>query len=209
MVPTGGWTRYRQYSTPDALRKDIKTFWGFGVSKEIQFEEGVRRDNKSAKIYTWDPSPISMETVAKANRRGADVVHTMRAYDPSEKDMKFYTIDKEKKCWSLENHDPDNLVDTITVKTENLNSIVARLGKQVDMIKLDIEGRWYEMCQEIVELNLPVSMIHAEFEMYFEPIAAAKKKLDEIINIFVSRGMKVFVNRACTGPHVELCFLKK
>ena len=209
MVPNSGWTRYRQYSTPDLLRKDIKTFWGFGVSKEIQFEEGVRRDNKSAKIYTWDPSPISMETVAKANRRGADVVHTMRAYDPSEKDMKFYTTDKKKRCWSLENHDPDNLVDTITVKTENLESITGRLGKQVDMIKLDIEGRWYEMCNEIVELDLPVSLIHAEFEMYFEPIESAKKKLDEIVNIFVSRGMEVFVNRPCPGPHVELCFLKK
>ncbi len=209
MVPEKGWTRYKQYSTPNLMRKSIQTFWGFGVSKEIRFEEGIRRDNKSVKIYTWDPSPISLDTIAMSNSRGANVTHTMRAYDPSERSMQFYTTDHKRRCWSLENHDPANLVDTITVETENLKSITKRLGKQVDMIKLDIEGRWYEMCKEIVELDLPVSMIHAEFEMYFEPIESAKEKLDEIVNIFVSRGMEVFVNRPCLGPHVELCFLKK
>jgi hypothetical protein len=208
MVPEQGWTRYKQYSTPDVLRKNIKTFWGFGVSKEIRFEEGVRKDNKSVKIYTWDPSPISLDTIAKVNARGANVVHTLRAYDPSEQPMQFYTTDRKKRCWSLENHDPANLVDTITVETENLKSITKRLGTQVDIIKFDIEGRWYEMCQEIIELDLPVSMIHAEFEMYFEPIDIAKDKLDKVIEQMKNKGFTVLVNRILQGPHVELCFYK-
>ena len=208
MVPEQGWTRYKQYSTPDILRKNIKTFWGFGVSKEIRFEEGVRKDNKSVKIYTWDPSPISLDTIAKVNARGGNVVHTLRAYDPSEKPMQFYTTDSKKRCWSLENHDPANLVDTITVETENLRSITKRLGTQVDIIKFDIEGRWYEMCQEIIELDLPVSMIHAEFEMYFEHIDIAKDKLDKVIEQMKNKGFTVLVNRILQGPHVELCFYK-
>ena len=208
MVPEQGWTRYKQYSTPDLLRKNIKTFWGFGVSKEIRFEEGVRRDNSTAKIYTWDPSPISLSTIAEANRKGGNISHTMRAYDPSEMPMKFYTTDHKKRCWSLENHDPENLVDTITVETENLKSITKRLGTQVDMIKLDIEGRWFEMCSEILELDLPVHLIHVEFEMYFEPIEKAKNKLDTIINQLQEKGFSVYVNRTVNGPHVELCFYK-
>ncbi len=209
IVPQNGWTRHRQYSTPDVLRKSLKTFWGFGVSKEIQFEEGVRRDNRSAKIYTWDPSPISVDTIMKANNRGANVTHTLRAYDPSEQPMKFYTTDRKRRCWSLENHDPANLVDTITVETENLKSITKRLGNQVDMIKFDIEGRWYEMCQEIIELDLPVTMIHAEFEMYFEPIDIAKDKLEQVVEHMQNKGLAVLVNRILEGPHVELCFYKK
>jgi hypothetical protein len=208
MVPEKGWTRYKQYSTPDVLRKSIQTFWGFGVSKEIRFEEGVRKDNRSVKIHTWDPSPISLDTIAVANRRGANVIHTMRAYDPSEKPMQFYTTDHKKRCWSLENHDPVNLVDTITVETENLKSITKRLGNQVDIMKFDIEGRWFEMCQEIIELDLPVSMIHAEFEMYFEPIDIAKDKLDKVIEQMKNKGLAVLVNRVLQGPHVELCFYK-
>ena len=208
MVPEKGWTRYKQYSTPDLLRKSIQTFWGFGVSKEIRFEEGVRKDNRSVKIHTWDPSPISLDTIAVANSRGANVTHTMRAYDPSERSMQFYTTDHKRRCWSLENHDPANLVDTITVETENLKSITKRLGKQVDMIKFDIEGRWYEMCQEIIELDLPVSMIHAEFEMYFEPIDVARDKLDQVIEQMKNKGLAVLVNRILQGPNVELCFTK-
>lgn len=208
MVPEKGWTRYKQYSTPDLLRKSMQTFWGFGVSKEIRFEEGVRKDNKSVKIHTWDPSPISLDTIALANSRGANVTHTMRAYDPSERSMQFYTTDHKRRCWSLENHDPANLVDTITVETENLQSITKRLGKQVDMIKFDIEGRWYEMCQEIIELDLTVNMIHAEFEMYFEPIDVARDKLEQVIKQMKSKGLAVLVNRILQGPHVELCFKK-
>jgi len=208
MVPEKGWTRYKQYSTPDVLRKNMQIFWGFGVSKEIKFEEGIRRDNKSVKIFTWDPSPISVDTIKEANRRGASVTHTMRAYDPSEMPMRFYTTDQKRRCWSLENHDPANLVDTMTVETENLKSITKRLGKNVDMIKLDIEGRWYEMCQEIIELDLPVSMIHAEFELYFEPIEIAKEKLDKVIEQMKNKGLAVLVNRVLQGPHVELCFYK-
>jgi len=208
MVPSQGWTRYKQYSTPDLLRKNIKTFWGFGVSKEIRFEEGVRRDNSTVKIHTWDPSPISLSTVAEANRKGGNISHTMRAYDPSEMPMKFYTTDHKKRCWSLENHDPENLVDTITVETENLKSITKRLGTQVDMIKLDIEGRWFEMCSEILELDLPVRLIHVEFEMYFEPIEEAKNKLDTILNQLQEKRFLVYVNRIVNGPHVELCFFK-
>ena len=208
MVPEKGWTRYKQYSTPDILRKSIKTFWGFGVSKEIRFEEGIRRDNESAKIYTWDPSPISIATINKSNGTGANVTHTMRAYDPSERPMQFYTTDKKKRCWSLENHDPENLVDTIIVETENLKSITKRLGKQVEMIKFDIEGRWYEICQEIIELDLPVSMIHGEFEMYFEPIAMARDKLDQVVKQMKNKGLAVLVNRILQGPNIELCFYK-
>ena len=122
--------------------------------------------------------------------------------------MQFYTTDRKKRCWSLENHDPANLVDTITVETENLRSITKRLGTQVDIIKFDIEGRWYEMCQEIIELDLPVSMIHAEFEMYFEPIDIAKDKLDKVIEQMKNKGFTVLVNRILQGPHVELCFYK-
>src|SRR6056300_1152628 len=116
LAPTLDWTVYRQYATPDRLRKSMSTMWSFGVSKEIRFEEGVRKDNPNVKIYTWDPTPIASDTVKKSS---AKVVHTNKAFDPSEQDMTFYTIDHKRRCWSLENHDPSKLVDTLTVKTES------------------------------------------------------------------------------------------
>lgn len=208
MAPNS-WKRHRQYATPNDLRKHMKKMWGFGVSKEIKFEEGIRQDNTDVVINTWDPTPISQDTIRLANKRGARVTHTSKAYDPSEKAMTFYTIDHKKRCWSLENHDPEKLVDSITVETTSLSSIVNEFGADVDMIKLDIEGRWFELCSEILDLELDVKMVLVEFEMYFGPIEQEFGKLDRLIERFQQNNFEIYTNRILPGPHIEYSFLKK
>lgn len=197
------WFHLKQYALPIEFRNNLKTVWSFGVSKEIRFEEGIKKHNPDAKIYTWDPTPIAL-TTAKNSR--AKPIHTPKAYDPTEQDMTFYTIDPGKKCWSLENHDPENLVETMTVQTENLSTIVNRLGTSVDLIKLDIEGRWFELCTEIIKLDLPVKIVHVEFEMYFGTPEGEFAKLDSIIEMYRNKGFKVYTNRLLDEPMVELCF---
>ena len=203
LAPTEGWSIYKQYATPDALRKSMHTMWSFGVSKEIRFEEGIRRDNAGVKIYTWDPTPIAQNTVKKSPAR---VVHTPKAFDPSEQDMTFYTIDRKRRCWSLENHDPEKLVDTLTVQTESIDTIVDRLGNQVDMIKADIEGRWYELWEGLVANNVEPRFLTIEFEMYFDSIEKEIARLNQIVDHYKSKGYKIYTNRILKGPHVELCF---
>jgi len=34
-------------------------FWNFGVSREIRYEVNCRKDNRTAKILTFDPTPLS------------------------------------------------------------------------------------------------------------------------------------------------------
>ena len=203
LAPTNGWSIYKQYATPDTLRKSMTTMWSFGVSKEIRFEEGVRKDNKKVKIYTWDPTPIALETVKKSP---AKVIHTNKAFDPSEQAMTFYTVDHKRRCWSLENHAPEKLVDTLTVQTESIDSIVKRLGNQVDMVKADIEGRWYELWQGMVVNSVNPKFITIEFEMYFDEITKEIRRLDEIVSFYQNNNYKVYTNRILPGPHIELCF---
>jgi hypothetical protein len=197
------WFHLKQYALPIGFRNSLKNVWSFGVSKEIRFEEGIKKHNPNAKIYTWDPTPIALST---ANNSRAKPIHTPKAYDPSEQDMVFYTVDPEKKCWSLENYDPENLVDKMYVKTENLTTIKNRLGTDVDLIKLDIEGRWFELCNEIIDLDLPVKMVHVEFEMYFGSPEEEFLKLDSIVKIYRDKGFKVYTNRLLSEPMIELCF---
>ena len=197
------WLRYKQYAVPLAFAKTLEVFWSFGVSKEIRFEEGIRSQNPSVKIYTWDPTPMALTTAARSS---AKPIHTHKAYDPTEKTMTFYTTDHKKRCWSLENVYPEKLVDSIEVETENLRGISNRLGTDVDLIKLDIEGRWYELCSEILELDLPVKMVHVEFETIFGPADQEFRKLDEIVKRFEDKGFKVWTNRILDGTNIELCF---
>ena len=80
-----GWTKFKQYSTPDRLRRQAKMFWNFGVSREIRYELNCRKDNQTAKILTWDPTPMSQATVDSANSGGYRITHHLYGMSSSDK----------------------------------------------------------------------------------------------------------------------------
>ena len=180
-------------------------------------EECIRQHNNTTKIYTWDPTPISQATIDKANSRSANITHTNKAYDPTNKTLTFYTTDPTKRCYSLENFDPENLVHSYTVECTNIRTISENLGKNVDLIKFDIEGRWYEICNEILELSTTVRQVVGEFEMYMGETDKEFNKLQSIIDRFQKQGFKTYCNRLLAetnsghipnNPCVELAFIK-
>ena len=216
LVPDS-WIRCHQYAIDDSLMPALQNVWSFGISKECRMEEQIRRHNASTKIHTWDPTPISQSTIDKANNRLAKIIHTNKAYDPDNESLTFYTTDPTKRCYSLENFDPDNLVDSYTVSCINLKKIINELGSDVDLIKFDIEGRWYQMCNEILDIDLAVKQVVGEFEMYMGDTDEEFEKLDSIISRFESKGYKTYCNRLLaetnTGhipnnPCVEIAFIK-
>ena len=215
LVPST-WHRCHQYAISDTLMPALRNVWSFGISKECKMEQQIRNHNQNTKIYTWDPTPISQDTINKANSKMADISHTNKAYDPKNKTLTFYTTDPTKRCYSLENFDPANLVHSYTVDCVSIKDIVAQLGNSVDLIKFDIEGRWHEICNEILDLELPVKQVVGEFEMYMGDTDNEFEKLGKIIQQFENKGYKVYCNRllpeTSTGhipnnPCVELAFI--
>ena len=86
----------------------------------------------------------------------------------------------------------------------------------MDLIKFDIEGRWYEICNEILNLGLPVKQVVGEFEMYMGDTDIEFEKLNQIIDRFKNNGYKVYCNRLLSAtntghipnnPCVELAFI--
>ena len=69
------WHRCHQYAISDKLMPTIKTVWSFGISKECKMEQWIRKHNRNTKIYTWDPTPISQDTINKANSMNANITH--------------------------------------------------------------------------------------------------------------------------------------
>ncbi len=216
LVPST-WHRCHQYAISDTLMPNLKNVWSFGISKECKMEEWIRKHNKKTNIYTWDPTPISQATIDKANSRRANIIHTNKAYDPINDTLTFYTTDPTKRCYSLENFDPENLIHSYTVECTNMRHISENLGKNVDLIKFDIEGRWYEICNEILDLNLEVGQVVGEFEMYIGETDTEFKKLESIIDRFQTKGFTTYCNRLLAetnpghipnNPCVELAFVK-
>jgi FkbM family methyltransferase len=212
LVPSGGdpgkkdgWTRWKQYSTPDHLRSTAKMFWNFGVSREIRYEIECRRVNKTAKILTFDPTPLSKETTDRANSAGFKIIHNMKAYDSEAgQTKKFYDVAGDGKCFQLD--EPEKYENMIEVQTTNLKEIADQHGAEVDIIKLDVEGRWYEMLNEILDLSLPAKVILCECEMDIGDTDDNFDRLDEIVEKYQSRGYKVWTNRIGKKQNIELIF---
>ena len=57
----------------------------------------------------------------------------------------------------------------------------------MDVIKLDIEGRWHEMLTEILDLGLATKIVLVECEMYIGDHDAQFSKLDAIVNVSIIR----------------------
>jgi peptidoglycan/xylan/chitin deacetylase (PgdA/CDA1 family) len=76
----------------------------------------------------------------------------------------------------------------------------------VDIIKLDVEGRWYEMLNEILDLSLPAKVILCECEMDIGDTDVNFNRLDEIVEKYQSRGYKVWTNRIGKKQNIELIF---
>ena len=207
---TKGWSRHKQYSIPNSIRNESRMFWCFGVSREIRFELACRKYNKKAKILTFDPTPLSQQTVDSANRGNYKIKHTPKAYDTeSGKTLNFYAIDESLKCYQLDK--PEIFYNIIEVETINLKSILDTHGPNVDVIKLDIEGRWYEMLKEIQDLKLQPIIVLVECEMYIGNTDEAFAKLDSIVELYEQAGYTVRTNRQLRNNSncVELCFIKQ
>ncbi len=219
LVPST-WHKCHQYHISDKLMPDIRTVWSFGISKECRMEHWIRKRNNKARIHTWDPTPISQNTIIKENRSTYKwpIKHNNKAYDPHKEAATFYCSDPSLRCYSLENFYPEKLVDSFTVECTSLAKIKDTLGENVDLIKFDIEGRWYEMCNEILDLKLPVKQVIGEFEMYMGDTDTEFDKLQSVIDRFEDNGYKTYCNRLLAektvdtfipdNPVVELAFLK-
>ena len=202
-----GWTRYKQYSTPDHVRKNAKMFWNFGVSREIRYEINCRKDNRTAKILTFDPTPLSKKTTDSANGGGYDIIHHAKAYDTvAGQTKKFYDVAGDGKCFQLD--EPEKYENVIEVQTINLKEISNQYGSEVDIIKLDVEGRWYEMLNEILDVSLPAKVILCECEMDIGEADNNFNRLEEIVKKYQDRGYQVWTNRIGNKQNIELIFTK-
>ena len=96
----------------------------------------------------------------------------------------------------------------IEIQTTNLKEISNQHGRDVDVVKLDVEGRWYEMLNEILDLSLPAKVILCECEMNIGVIDKNFDRLDETVEKYQSRGYKVWTNRVGNKENIELIFTK-
>ena len=94
--------------------------------------------------------------------------------------------------------------DYIVSTAENASQAKVRL----EYIKFDIEGMWYEFCEDVFKNNLQVLQINGEFEMNYDSQDLAFNKLNSVIEMFESQGYKIYCNRKLDTWNIELSFIR-
>ena len=100
-----------------------------------------------------------------------------------------------------------NKRDPIVVKTTTFEQIITKAGLP-DYIKFDIEGMWFEFCEDLFKQNLQVLQINGEFEMNYDNQDLAFDKLNSVVEMFESQGYKIYCNRKLNTWNIELSFIK-
>jgi len=111
--------------------------------------------------------------------------------------MKFY-YDKNDltKCYSLMplpqfGENPAY----IEVETKNLITMMKEDMPEVDIIKADIEGVWYDFCREILDNDIEFKAFLIEFEVKLIDNETSIKQYEDLLKEFEEKGYKLYLNR--------------
>ena len=86
------------------------------------------------------------------------------------------------------------------------------------MLRYQNHENAFEICNEILDLNIEVKQVVGEFEMYMGDEDKEFEKLESIIEKFESKGFQTYCNRILAktnaghipnNPCVELAFIRK
>lgn len=170
----------------DKLNKNTKMYT-FGIGEDLSFEEELVK-KFDLKVYAFDPTPKSLAWVKK------------QKYPPNIKIYPFGISDKDGIAYfeppSKESYVSFRMSDKnknlIKLPVYRLKTILKRLkeSKNVDILKLDIEGAEFFVIPEILKSNLEIKQILLEFHHRFPGFT--KKDTENIVSKLRKVGFKLY-----------------
>ncbi len=223
------WHKCQQYSVAPKVMETIKVAWCFGIGKDARHEGWIRYYNPDLEVTCFDPIDYCANVVAEENvknvaRRDKEMgwtgkpmlTHSEYAYHPSGLPQEFFI---RQGNYSNHSHSFQNITGThgndvyvnlycVMVETRNIKGLLSTFNTP-DYIKIDVEGCWFDFCQEIFDNDLDVKQVVGKFDMIVD-IDSAIERLNITIDMFKENGFEVFINRKLsTHDLVELAFVKK
>jgi FkbM family methyltransferase len=189
--------QYKNYWLPESIVKNSTNVLSFGVHRDVGFEQAMCDENPNLNIKCYDPTPDSLKLFKNKFKHRDKMIFYPEAYAKDNGKMKFY-YDKNDltKCFSLlplpqfgENP------SYIEVMTRNLTTIIKEDMPQVDIIKADIEGVWFDFCREILDNNINFKAFLVEFEVKLIDNETSIKQYENLLQEFKDKGYKLYLNR--------------
>ena len=144
----------RHYIIPDLITKNSLVY-SFGIGEDISFDLALI-ENTGCKVYAFDPTPKSLAWIKQQKLPEG---FQFFEYGLSDKDGTLTFEPPPNPNWVSYKESEKG---TIVLPVKCLSTIKAELGhvnKQIDFLKLDIEGSEFSVINDILANNLhPVQM---------------------------------------------------
>lgn len=226
---------YRNYHVPEKLVKESTRVLSFGVGGDANFEKLICFDNQNLDVRMFDPTPYTVKHIGRILSKGGfrqfsqyedaeqlskkvirdNLTFKPYAYSPTNGTLKFYykTEDgnptAEDSLGSFSLIGPfDNPNKFVEVECKNIKTIMEELSwSQVDILKTDVEGLWYEVGKELKELDVKFWVTEIEMNLgttYDE----AFDKVTELVELHKDK-YNIYTNRKRLKPMMEVIFYRK
>lgn len=133
-----------------------------GVGADISFD--VELAKRGANVFCFDPTPRSIEYMKHAEYDRERITFKPIGVWRENAELKFYAPMTSTSV----NYSTRNIHGTseyFVADCRRLIDVMKQLGHdRLDLLKLDIEGSWYEVLQDVIELKIPIKVLCVEFD---------------------------------------------
>lgn len=145
----------------DLIRPDW-TCYCVGVGVDATFD--IALSNFVTNVFSFDPTPRSIAFMEALDYdRNRISFHPIGIWNENEK-LRFYApMNRQHANYSTQ--DIHGTSEYFVADCKKLTTIMDELGHEhIDLLKLDIEGSWYEVLMHAVNAKIQISVLCVEFD---------------------------------------------
>jgi FkbM family methyltransferase len=191
------------YIYPELLDENTIVY-SFGIGEDISFDNAII-EKHNCKVFGFDPTPKSINWIAN-QKTNPNFQFYGFGLDSKSGFVDFYLpINDDHVSGSLLKQTNVSELKKVSVEMKSFKDIVEKLGhKNIDVLKMDIEGSEYEVLDSILDSKVSITQILIEFHERF--FADGKDKTIDIIKKMRKNGYEIF---AISDSFEEVSFIKK
>ncbi|MBE8968282.1 FkbM family methyltransferase [Nostocales cyanobacterium LEGE 12452] len=193
------------WQVPIEYIKDDWICYCFGVGRDATFDMALV-DKFGCQVFSFDPTPTALKYMEDLNYNNRLMHFYPWGIWKEDTQIKFYAaVSSNDSNFSV--FDLHGSGDYVTAECYTLSSIMRKLNhKKIDLLKIDIEGSWYEVLKQIIKDGIQVSVLCVEFD---SPVSLTRVKtiVDELTHLGLSivsfeKNNYVFVNNSLLSESV-------
>jgi len=190
------------YLCPELLNNN-SIVYSFGIGEDISFDKHIIALH-GCSVFGFDPTPKSIDWT-----KGQNLPEKFHFYQYGISDKTglvdfFLPKNPEYISGSMVNQKNIDVNYKATVQMKALSDIMNELGhQQIDVLKMDIEGAEYDVIENILGSNIPITQLLIEFhDRFFEKGNLKSKQAIEKLKLY---GYEIF---AISDSFEEVSFIK-